>query len=189
MGIIEIILIGVGLSMDAFAVSICKGLSTQRLKPSHYLIIGAWFGGFQALMPAIGYLLGATFEKYIIAFDHWIAFILLVLIGSNMIKESFSKEEEHTDASFAFKTMLLMAIATSIDALAVGVTFGLLPDVNIIAAITLIGSTTFILSGVGLKVGNVFGLRYKSKAELAGGIILILIGIKILLEHLGVISF
>ena len=189
MGIIEIILIGVGLSMDAFAVSICKGLSTQKLKPSHYLIIGAWFGGFQALMPAIGYLLGATFEKYIIAFDHWIAFILLVLIGSNMIKESFSKEEEHTDASFAFKTMLLMAIATSIDALAVGVTFGLLPDVNIIAAITLIGSTTFILSGVGLKVGNVFGLRYKSKAELAGGIILILIGIKILLEHLGVISF
>ena len=183
MGIIEIILIGVGLSMDAFAVSICKGLSTQRLKPSHYLIIGAWFGGFQALMPAIGYLLGATFEKYITAFDHWIAFILLVLIGSNMIKESFSKEEEHTDASFAFKTMLLMAIATSIDALAVGVTFGLLPDVNII------GSTTFILSGVGLKVGNVFGLRYKSKAELAGGIILILIGIKILLEHLGVISF
>lgn len=189
MGIIEIILIGVGLSMDAFAVSVCKGLSTQRLKPSHYLIIGAWFGGFQALMPAIGYLLGATFEKYITAFDHWIAFILLVLIGSNMIKESFSKEEEHTDASFAFKTMLLMAIATSIDALAVGVTFGLLPDVNIIAAITLIGSTTFILSGVGLKVGNVFGLRYKSKAELAGGIILILIGIKILLEHLGVISF
>lgn len=189
MGIIEIILIGVGLSMDAFAVSICKGLSTQRLKPSHYLIIGAWFGGFQALMPAIGYLLGATFEKCITAFDHWIAFILLVLIGSNMIKESFSKGEEHTDASFAFKTMLLMAIATSIDALAVGVTFGLLPDVNIIAAITLIGSTTFILSGVGLKVGNVFGLRYKSKAELAGGIILILIGIKILLEHLGVISF
>lgn len=189
MGIIEIILIGVGLSMDAFAVSICKGLSTQRLKPSHYLIIGAWFGGFQALMPAIGYLLGATFEKYITAFDHWIAFILLALIGSNMIKESFSKEEENTDASFAFKTMLLMAIATSIDALAVGVTFGLLPDVNIIAAITLIGSTTFILSGVGLKVGNVFGLRYKSKAELAGGIILILIGIKILLEHLGVISF
>ena len=189
MGIIEIILIGVGLSMDAFAVSICKGLSTQRLKPSHYLIIGAWFGGFQALMPAIGYLLGATFEKCITAFDHWIAFILLVLIGSNMIKESFSKEEKHTDASFAFKTMLLMAIATSIDALAVGVTFGLLPDVNIIAAITLIGSTTFILSGVGLKVGNVFGLRYKSKAELAGGIILIMIGIKILLEHLGVISF
>lgn len=189
MGIIEIILIGVGLSMDAFAVSICKGLSTQKLKPSHYLIIGAWFGGFQALMPAIGYLLGATFEKYITAFDHWIAFILLALIGSNMIKESFSKEEENTDASFAFKTMLLMAIATSIDALAVGVTFGLLPDVNIIAAITLIGSTTFILSGVGLKVGNVFGLRYKSKAELAGGIILILIGIKILLEHLGVISF
>ena len=189
MGIIEIILIGVGLSMDAFAVSICKGLSTQRLKPSRYLIIGAWFGGFQALMPAIGYLLGATFEKYITAFDHWIAFILLALIGSNMIKESFSKEEENTDASFAFKTMLLMAIAKSIDALAVGVTFGLLPDVNIIAAITLIGSTTFILSGVGLKVGNVFGLRYKSKAELAGGIILILIGIKILLEHLGVISF
>ena len=189
MGIIEIIFIGVGLSMDAFAVSICKGLSTQRLKPSHYLIIGAWFGGFQALMPAIGYLLGATFEKYITAFDHWIAIILLTLIGGNMIKESFSKEEENTDASFVFKTMLLMAIATSIDALAVGVTFGLLADVNIIAAIAIIGVTTFVLSGIGLKVGNVFGLRYKSKAELAGGIILILIGIKILLEHLGVISF
>ncbi len=189
MGIIEIMLIGVGLSMDAFAVSICKGLSTQKLRVSHYLIIGAWFGGFQALMPAIGYLLGATFEKYITAFDHWIAFVLLVLIGGNMIKESLSNEEADTNASFAFKTMLLMAIATSIDALAVGVTFGLLPDVNIIAAITIIGATTFVLSGAGLKVGNVFGLKYKSKAELAGGIILILIGIKILLEHLGVIAF
>ena len=185
----ELFVLAVGLSMDAFAVSVCKGLSVGRVRPAHALTCGAWFGGFQALMPAIGYLLGATFEKYITAFDHWIAFILLVLIGSNMIKESFSKEEENTDVSFAFKTMLLMAIATSIDALAVGVTFGLLPDVNIIAAITLIGSTTFVLSGVGLKVGNVFGLRYKSKAELAGGIILILIGIKILLEHLGVISF
>lgn len=189
MGITEIILIGVGLSMDAFAVSICKGLSTQRLKPAHYLIIGAWFGGFQALMPAIGYLLGSAFEKYITSFDHWIAFVLLALIGGNMIKESFSKEADQTNASFAFGTMLLMAVATSIDALAVGVTFGLLADVNIIAAISIIGATTFILSGIGLKVGNVFGLRYKSKAELAGGIILILIGIKILLEHLGVIVF
>ena len=189
MDLLSLFILAVGLSMDAFAVSICKGLAMDHVTLKKAGIVGLWFGGFQALMPAIGYLLGATFEKYITAFDHWIAFILLVLIGSNMIKESFSKEEEHTDASFAFKTMLLMAIATSIDALAVGVTFGLLPDVNIIAAITLIGSTTFILSGVGLKVGNVFGLRYKSKAELAGGIILILIGIKILLEHLGVISF
>ena len=189
MGFLELLLLGVGLSMDAFAVAICKGLKMPKLNYKQTALIALFFGGFQALMPLIGWLLGTRFEKYITDFDHWIAFILLVLIGSNMIKESFSKGEEHTDASFAFKTMLLMAIATSIDALAVGVTFGLLPDVNIIAAITLIGSTTFILSGVGLKVGNVFGLRYKSKAELAGGIILILIGIKILLEHLGVISF
>ena len=189
MGFLELLLLGVGLSMDAFAVAICKGLKMPKLNYKQTVLIALFFGGFQALMPLIGWLLGTRFEKYITDFDHWIAFILLVLIGSNMIKESFSKEEAHTDASFAFKTMLLMAIATSIDALAVGVTFGLLPDVNIIGAITLIGSTTFILSGVGLKVGNVFGLRYKSKAELAGGIILILIGIKILLEHLGVISF
>lgn len=189
MSILEILLLGIGLSMDAFAVSICKGLSTKKLQFKHYLIIGAWFGGFQALMPTIGYFLGSTFEQYITAFDHWVAFVLLAAIGANMIKESFSREESETGASFAFKTMLLMALATSIDALAVGITFALLPDVNVPLAVCLIGITTFLCSAAGLRVGNLFGLRYKAKAELAGGIILILIGLKILLEHLGVISF
>lgn len=187
MGILEIVLIGVGLSMDAFAVSICKGLSTQRLQLRHYLIIGAWFGGFQALMPTIGYFLGSTFEQYITSFDHWVAFILLGAIGANMIKESFSKEEANSNSSFSCKTMLLMALATSIDALAVGITFALLPEVNVPLAVTLIGVITFALSAVGLKVGNVFGARYQAKAELLGGIILILIGLKILLEHLGIL--
>ena len=189
MSILEILLLGIGLSMDAFAVSICKGLSTKKLQFKHYLIIGAWFGGFQALMPTIGYFLGSTFEQYITAFDHWVAFVLLAAIGANMIKESFSREEYETSASFAFKTMLLMALATSIDALAVGITFALLPDINVPLAVCLIGITTFLCSAAGLRVGNLFGLRYKAKAELAGGIILILIGLKILLEHLGVISF
>ena len=189
MSILEILLLGIGLSMDAFAVSICKGLSTKKLQFKHYLIIGAWFGGFQALMPTIGYFLGSTFEQYITAFDHWVAFVLLAAIGANMIKESFSGEGSETSASFAFKTMLLMALATSIDALAVGITFALLPDVNVPLAVCLIGITTFLCSAAGLRVGNLFGLRYKAKAELAGGIILILIGLKILLEHLGVISF
>ena len=189
MSILEILLLGIGLSMDAFAVSICKGLSTKKLQVKHYLIIGAWFGGFQALMPTIGYFLGSTFEQYITAFDHWVAFVLLAAIGANMIKESFSKEESETNVSFAFKTMLLMALATSIDALAVGITFALLPEVNVPLAVCLIGATTFLCSAAGLRVGNLFGLRYKAKAELAGGIILILIGLKILLEHLGVISF
>lgn len=189
MSILEILLLGIGLSMDAFAVSICKGLSTKKLQFKHYLIVGAWFGGFQALMPTIGYFLGSTFEQYITAFDHWVAFVLLAAIGANMIKESFSRGESETSASFAFKTMLLMALATSIDALAVGITFALLPDVNVPLAVCLIGITTFLCSAAGLRVGNLFGLRYKAKAELAGGIILILIGLKILLEHLGVISF
>ena len=189
MSILEILLLGIGLSMDAFAVSICKGLSTKKLQIKHYLIIGAWFGGFQALMPTIGYFLGSTFEQYITAFDHWVAFVLLTAIGANMIKESFSKEESETNRFFAFKTMLLMELATSIDAVAVGITFALLPDVNVPLAVCLIGVTTFVCSAAGLKVGNLFGLRYKAKAELAGGIILILIGLKILLEHLGVISF
>ena len=188
MGLLELFLIAVGLSMDAFAVSVCKGLSERQLKAKHYLIIGAWFGGFQALMPAVGYLLGSTFEQYITAVDHWIAFVLLCFIGGNMIREALSKDEEKLDASFSFKTMLLLAIATSIDALAVGITFALLHDVNIVAAVLLIGATTFILSATGLKVGNVFGTKYKSKAELAGGIILILMGTKILLEDLGRIS-
>lgn len=185
----ELLLIAIGLSMDAFAVAVCKGLSVGKTKVRHYIITGLWFGGFQALMPFLGYLLGTTFEKYIVAFDHWIAFILLSVIGINMIKEGFSKEENETDASFSFKNMLLLAIATSIDALAVGVTFALLPDVNIFHAISLIGMTTFILSAIGIKIGSVFGMKYKSAAEITGGIILILMGTKILLEHLGVISF
>ena len=189
MTLFELFLIAVGLSMDAFAVSVCKGLSTSELKAKHYLSVGAWFGGFQALMPLIGYLLGSGFEGYINRFDHWIAFALLSVIGGNMIKESFEEDGEKLDDSFAFKTMLVMAVATSIDALAVGITFALLPDVNIAAAVSFIGATTFILSAVGLKVGNIFGLKYKNRAELAGGVILILIGLKILLEHLGIISF
>ena len=189
MSILEILLLGIGLSMDAFAVSICKGLSAKRLQTRHYLIIGAWFGGFQALMPTIGFFLGSTFEQYITAFDHCVAFVLLSVIGAGMIKESLSKEESNGNDSFSFKTMLLLALATSIDALAVGITFALLPDVNVPLAVCLIGITTFVCSAAGLKVGNLFGLKYKAKAELAGGIILILIGLKILLEHLGVISF
>ena len=182
MGIWEIFLRAVGLSMDAFAVSVCKGLSVQRLKPRHGAICGAYFGGFQALMPLIGWLLGRQFESLIKNIDHWIAFVLLVLIGANMVRESFGKDEEVND-SFSFKTMLPLAVATSIDALAVGVTFAFL-DVNIWIAIALIGVTTFTLSAVGVKIGNVFGAKYKSKAELAGGIILIALGIKILIEHL-----
>ena len=184
----EILFIGVGLSMDAFAVSVCKGLSTRELRWKHFLLVGAWFGGFQALMPALGYLLGSSFERYVAAFDHWVAFVLLAIIGGNMIKEALSSEEEKTDSSFAVKTMFVMAVATSIDALAVGITFGVLSGVRILPAVLLIGVTTFLLSMLGLKVGNVFGLRYKAKAELAGGVILILIGLKILLEHLGVLT-
>ncbi len=182
MGFIELFILAVGLSMDAFAVSICKGLSVQRLRPRHALICGAYFGGFQALMPLIGWLLGRQFEELIKSIDHWIAFGLLVLIGANMIRESFGKDEEVND-SFSFKTMLPLAIATSIDALAVGVTFAFL-EVQIVPAILLIGVTTFAISAAGVKIGNVFGTKYKSKAELAGGIILILLGIKILIEHL-----
>lgn len=189
MNFFELLLIAAGLSMDAFAVSVCKGLSVRRLKPRHYLLTGAWFGGFQALMPFIGFLLGSTFERYIVSFDHWAAFILLGLIGGNMIKESLSGDGECHDDSFAVRTMFLLAVATSIDALAVGVTFGLLPDVHIASAVSLIGATTFLLSAAGLKAGSVFGLRYKSRAELAGGVILILMGLKILLEHLGILAF
>lgn len=188
MSLIELFLIAVGLSMDAFAVSVCKGLATRKISVKHLFIVGAWFGGFQALMPTIGYLLGSTFQRYITAFDHWIAFVLLCFIGGNMIHESFGKEDEDSsDSSFTVKTMLVLAIATSIDALAVGITFALLPNVNIVAAVLFIGAVTFILSGIGLKVGSIFGLKYKAKAEFAGGLILILIGIKILLEHLGII--
>ena len=185
-GLLELFLIAVGLSMDAFAVSVCKGLSTQTLQRRHYLIVGAWFGGFQALMPTLGYLLGSAFEQYITSVDHWVAFILLAVIGANMIKESFSKDEECPNPDLDVKNMVLLAIATSIDALAVGVTFAFL-NVDILPAVSFIGSVTFFLSVAGVKAGNAFGCRYKSKAELAGGAILILMGFKILLEHLGIL--
>ena len=187
MGIIELFLLAVGLSMDAFAVSICKGLSVKKLKLKHALICGGYFGFFQALMPVIGYFAGVWFADLISSFDHWVVFILLALIGGNMIRESFSNEEEEVGDSFAFKTMFMMAIATSIDALAVGVSFAFL-NVNICTSALLIGLTTFVLSAIGVKVGNVFGSKYESKAELVGGIILILIGLKVLLEHLGLIN-
>ncbi len=188
LGLLELFILAVGLSMDAFAVSICKGLATENVKLKHSVITGAWFGGFQALMPLIGFLLGTSFEKYVTKIDHWIAFILLGAIGANMIKEAFSKETESGDCSFAFKTMLVMAIATSIDALAVGITLALLPDINIIAAVSFIGVITFILSGIGVKLGNIFGAKYKSKAEFLGGAILIILGAKILLEHLNILG-
>ncbi len=187
MGIIELFLIAVGLSMDAFAVSVCKGLSVQKLEKKHALTVGIYFGGFQFLMPVIGYLLGSRFEDLITSVDHWIAFVLLLIIGGNMIKESFG-EVEKLDDDFGVKTMTLMAIATSIDALAVGITFAFL-QVRIIPAAALIGVTTFCLSALGIYIGNKFGARYKARAERVGGIILILIGVKILLEHLGIINF
>lgn len=187
MGIVELFLLAVGLSMDAFAVSVCKGLAMEKCSFRKAAICGVWFGGFQALMPTIGYLLGYQFKDYITSIDHWIAFVLLAIIGGNMIKEALSGEEEEADDSLDVKTMFLMAVATSIDALAVGVTFAFLPDTNIVAAVLFIGCITFVLSTVGAKLGNVFGARYKSKAELAGGVILVLIGLKILLEHLGIL--
>ncbi|MGN1101022.1 MAG: manganese efflux pump MntP family protein [Huintestinicola sp.] len=183
MDMLTLFLIAVGLSMDAFAVSVCKGLATPSYKFRYSLICGAWFGGFQALMPVIGYLLGVNFKSYITAFDHWIAFVLLAIIGFNMVKEALSSDEENADPSFAPKTMLVLAIATAIDALAVGVTFAFL-EVNILAAVLFIGVCTFVISAAGVKIGSVFGTKYKSKAELAGGVILLLLGIKILIEHL-----
>lgn len=186
MTIWELLITAAALSMDALAVAICKGLSVQKVQPRHALITGAYFGGFQALMPLIGFLLGTGFSDLITSVDHWIAFVLLGLIGGNMIKESFSKEEECLDCSFSFKAMLPLAVATSIDALAVGVTFAFL-KVNIVPAVIFIGVITFTLSAAGVYLGNVFGAKYKSKAELAGGIVLVLMGLKILLEHLGIL--
>ncbi len=184
MGIIELLLVAVGLSMDAFAVSVCKGLSVKTLKPRHAVLAGLYFGGFQALMPVIGYALGYRFESVIKSVDHWIAFVLLVIIGVSMIREA--KETEELGDDFGLKAMLPLAVATSIDALAVGVTFAFL-QVRILPAAALIGVTTFLLSALGVRIGHVFGLRYKARAEIAGGVILILIGLKILLEHLGIL--
>lgn len=188
MNLAELFIIAVGLSMDAFAVSVCKGLSVQKMKLGHGLVCGAYFGGFQALMPAFGYLLGSQFESMITQIDHWVAFILLGIIGFNMIKESRETGEECLDCSFGFKAMLPLAVATSIDALAVGVTFAFL-KVNIFWAVLFIGTVTFILSAIGVRVGYVFGVKYKSRAELSGGVILVIMGTKILLEHLGVFAF
>lgn len=188
MSLFTLFVTAVGLSMDAFAVSVCKGLAMKKLSMKKAIIIGLWFGGFQALMPTIGYLLGTRFEQYVTAIDHWIAFVLLALIGANMIKEALSKEEDEANDSVDVKTMFLLAVATSIDALAVGVTYAFL-QVQIIPAVAFIGVITFSLSVAGVKIGNVFGLRYKSKAEITGGVILILMGAKILLEHLGLLNW
>lgn len=184
MGLIELFLIAVGLSMDAFAVSVCKGLAMPKCTFKKAAIVGLWFGGFQALMPAIGYILGAQFQEAIASIDHWIAFVLLALIGGNMIHEALDNDEEEADASLDVKTMFLLAVATSIDALAIGITFAFL-KVSIIPAVCFIGIVTFIISFAGVKIGNIFGARYKNKAEIVGGVILILLGMKILLEHLG----
>ena len=186
----ELLFLAIGLSMDAFAVAICKGLSSKHFNQKHAVIIALYFGTFQALMPAIGYLLGSRFQQSITTYDHWIAFILLALIGGNMIKESFDHETETSSPSIHFQEMLILAIATSIDALAVGVSFAFLGmgQGEILSAAGLIAATTFVFSAVGVSVGSVFGSRFKSKAELCGGVILILIGLKILLEHLGILG-
>lgn len=191
MGFLELFLIGVGLSMDAFAVAICQGLCMPKINWRHAGTIALFFGGFQALMPFTGWLLGSQFAGYIQSFDHWVAFILLVLIGGNMVREALSPEEEAVacavDTRLDYKQLFLMAVATSIDALAVGVTFAFL-EVTIVPAITLIGCTTFCISLAGVVVGNFFGARYKKRAEVVGGVILMLLGVKILLEHLGILG-
>lgn len=183
MHIAEILILAVGVSMDAFAVSICKGLSVCKVRPRHASLAAAWFGGFQALMPLIGYFAGVVFADIVSSVDHWIAFVLLGIIGGKMVKESFEKDECCcTDPDFSFRTMLAMAVATSIDALAVGVSLAFL-KANIWSAVLIIGLTTGAFSAAGIYIGNIFGNRYKSKAEFAGGLILILIGAKILCEH------
>ena len=183
MTLFELLTLAVGLSMDAFAVSVCKGLSVPKVQWKHMLICGAYFGAFQALMPLIGYLLGANFQEMIQSVDHWIAFGLLTIIGANMIREALGKDEEALDASFGIRAMLPLAVATSIDALAVGVTFAFL-DVNVVPAVSCIGGITFLLSMLGVRIGSVFGKKWKRRAELVGGVILIGIGLKILIEHL-----
>ena len=186
MGIIEIVLIGLGLAMDAFAVSICKGLSMKKMNWKSAIIISLYFGIFQSFMPVVGYFLGSTFESFVTNIDHWIAFVLLSLIGGNMIKESFDSEDTKKNDKVDFKTMIVLAIATSIDALAIGITFAFF-EVNLLLSISIIGIITFLLSILGVKIGNKFGDKYQNKAEFVGGLILVLLGIKILLEHLGIL--
>ena len=188
MGLGELLLLAVGLSMDAFAVAICKGLAMRKIRWRDMLIVGAWFGVFQGIMPFTGYVLGIQFERFINAIAPWCAFVLLGLIGGNMIHESLGPDDEEETATLHFKEMLMLAVATSIDALAVGITFAFL-EVNLLWAVLFIGAITFTLSAVGVKVGNVFGEKYKSRAELAGGAILVLLGVKILLEHLNLLPF
>lgn len=191
MGYIELVLLGVGLAMDAFAVSICKGLKMRKVNKVHCLVIALFFGGFQALMPTIGWLVGKQFERFITAFDHWIAFILLAVIGGKMVVDVLCEKEDNevcpsVEERLDIKELFLLAIATSIDALAVGITFAFL-EVAILPAVTIIGVVTFVISAAGVFIGNIFGSRYKNRAELVGGIILILIGTKILLNHLGIL--
>lgn len=188
MGILSIIVIAIGLAMDAFAVAICKGLSMKKMSWKKGIIVGAYFGFFQAFMPLIGYLLGIGFHEKVSQVDHWFAFILLSAIGINMLKEVFSKEEDCKNDNVNFKEMVVLALATSIDALAVGITMAFL-EVNIIVAVLAIGIITFAISVLGVKIGNIFGDKYEKKAEFVGGVILILMGTKILLEHLGIIRF
>ncbi len=188
MGLFELLLLAFGVSMDAFAVSICKGLSMKKADLKAMSICGAWFGGFQALMPLIGFLLGSLFAEAIEAIDHWVAFVLLGIIGINMLKEAFSDEEEEHDADLSVKAMFVMAVATSIDALAVGISLAMAGNVNIVVAVSLIGVTTFAMSAMGVKIGNIFGSRFEKKAQMAGGIILLILGTKILLEHLGILA-
>ena len=185
MGMGELLLLALGVSMDAFAVSICKGLSVRRVSARHALLCGVWFGGFQALMPLIGYFLGSFLAEMITKYAHWIAFVLLLFLGGKMVKEAFS-EEESVDPSMDARNMLLLAVATSIDALAVGVTFAFL-QVAILPAVSFIGVITFLCSAVGVKIGSIFGDKYSKKAQITGGIILILIGVKILLDGLGIL--
>ena len=192
MGFLEMLSLAIGVSMDAFAVSVCKGLCMKKSSVKASVICGTWFGGFQALMPLIGFFLGSLFAKYIVAVDHWVAFALLAFIGANMLKEAFTKEEceccDTSGADLSFKTMFVMAIATSIDALAVGISLAMAGNVNIFTAIALIGAFTFFMSAVGVQLGNIFGSRFEKPAQIAGGAILILLGTKILLEHIGVLG-
>ncbi len=191
MAIGELLLLALGVSMDAFAVSVCKGLAMKKAALKAGCVCGAWFGGFQALMPLIGFFLGTLFAEAIEAVDHWVAFALLAIIGVNMLKEAFEKDEggcESCDADLSVRTMFLMAVATSIDALAVGISLAMAGQVNIFLAVALIGLFTFCTSALGVKIGNVFGSRFEKKAQMAGGVILILLGLKILLEHLGVMA-
>ncbi len=191
MGITELLLVAVGLSMDAFAVAVCKGLNMSKINYKRGLLIALFFGVFQALMPMIGWLLGVQFEEYIVSVDHWVAFVLLGFIGGKMIAEAFEKEKEDCcPDKFSIGELFVLAIATSIDALAVGITFALIPpEIGISGSVALIGMITFALSFVGVIIGNKFGAKYKKRAELAGGIILCLMGVKILLEHLDIINF